>query len=122
MELTHLLDTSALIAPPELKPGAGRRLGTSIVCVGELQAAVLLARTAKLRAERVAQLTATASTLVTLDIDARVATAYGELRASTGRGPANDLWIAATANAHGLVLITRDKGLAQLPGIQAELV
>jgi len=122
VELTHLLDTSVLISAPKLEPGSGHRLATSIVCVGELQAGVLLARTARLRAERVALLTATVATLIVLDVDARVAIAYGALRAATGRGPANDLWIAATAHAHGLVLLTRDTGLAQLPGVRAELV
>lgn len=37
------------------------------------------------------------------------------------RGTA-DLLVAATADAHGLTLLTRDERLARLPGLTAELV
>jgi len=44
-----------------------------------------------------------------------VAARYGELRTATGRQPANDPWIAATALAHDFTLITADERLAFLP-------
>jgi tRNA(fMet)-specific endonuclease VapC len=43
-------------------------------------------------------------------------------RATVGRGPSNDLWIAATAIAHDLELITADERQAALPYVRAQLV
>lgn len=50
-----------------------------------------------------------------LAADRTVAVRFGELRAATGRVPTNDLWIAATALAHGLTLLTADVNQAALP-------
>jgi tRNA(fMet)-specific endonuclease VapC len=58
-----------------------------------------------------------------LDITRSVAVAYGELRtAGAGRAPSNDLWIAATAIAHDLELVTADKRQAALPYVRTQLV
>lgn len=57
-----------------------------------------------------------------LPIDRHIAGSYGRLRAQTGRKPHNDLWIAATAIAHELVLLTADERQAALPGVDARLV
>jgi tRNA(fMet)-specific endonuclease VapC len=38
------------------------------------------------------------------------------------RAPSNDLWIAATALAHDVTLVTRDERLAALPLVRARLV
>ncbi len=123
MALSHLLDTSVLIGePPELNLDSSALLVTSIVCLGELHAGVLLAQTPAARARRLQRLTAVASTTIALDVDHMVAAAYGRLRAESGRAPSNDLWIAATAAAHGLVLVTRDGPQAQLPGLATLLV
>ena len=61
-------------------------------------------------------------------IDERVAPAFGRLalaartaRRDVRRGTA-DLLIAATAETHGLTLLTRDEKLARLPGLDVELV
>lgn len=122
MELTHLVDTSVLIDPAALELGETALLVTSVICLGELQAGVLLARTARVRAARLERLTAVTAILAALGVDGRVASSYAKLRAASGRAPANDLWIAATAQAHGLTLLTRDAQLARLPGIDADLV
>jgi predicted nucleic acid-binding protein len=45
----------------------------------------------------------------TLPVDRSVAARYGELREATRRLPANDLWMAATALANDLTLVTRDE-------------
>jgi len=47
---------------------------------------------------------------------------YGQIKAElaqVGRPiPDNDLWIAAIARQHGLVLATRDAHFAHVPGLQ----
>jgi predicted nucleic acid-binding protein len=56
-----------------------------------------------------------------LIVDHAVATRYAELRAASRR-PSNDLWIAATALAHDLTLLTADEQLAQTPLIRVRLI
>ncbi len=48
--------------------------------------------------------------------------AFGELRRASGRAPSNDLWIAATALAHDLTLVTRDDRLAAVPLVRVRHV
>jgi predicted nucleic acid-binding protein len=121
--LTHLADTSVLIEPPPAGAIEGPHLiATSVICLGELEAGVLLARTAGIRAARLRRLAAVAATVPALPIDAAVASHYAEIRAASGRAPANDLWIAATAQARALVLVTRDERLASIPGSSTLLV
>jgi tRNA(fMet)-specific endonuclease VapC len=57
-----------------------------------------------------------------IDVDRSVAARYGELRMATGRLPSNDLWIAATALAHDLTLVTGDERQAALPLVRSRLV
>jgi predicted nucleic acid-binding protein len=114
--LSHLVDTSVLV-------GAGVISGldveggwaVSAVTVGELHAGVLLARDAPQQAARLRRLSAVLSAAPILEVDRAVVTSYGELRAVTGRMPTNDLWIAATALAHDLTLLTADERQAALP-------
>ncbi len=93
-----------------------------MVTIGELEAGVLLAGGAARRAERLTRLAAVLAVAHIADVDRRVAARYGELRAATGRHPANDLWIAATALAHDLTLVTADERQAALPLVRARLV
>jgi predicted nucleic acid-binding protein len=59
--------------------------------------------------------------ITTLAIDAPVSHRYASLhRALRARGmpiPTNDLWIASLALEHGLVLYTRDRRFADIPGL-----
>lgn len=87
----------------------------SAVTVGELEAGVLLASDAGARVARLRRLAAVLAEAPVLGVDRAVASRYGELRAATGRLPTNDLWIAATALAHDLTLLTRDERQASLP-------
>jgi predicted nucleic acid-binding protein len=121
--LTALLDTSALIGPIT---GEGPRLdgdcAVSVVTVGELHAGVLLATEGAAQAARLRRLATVLGAATVVDIDRAVAARYGELRAATGRHPSNDLWIAATALAHDLTLVTMDEGQAALPLVRTQLI
>jgi len=94
----------------------------SVVSVAELQAGVLMAQDAVVRAKRLRRLTAILAEAPLVAIEHTVAAHYGELRAATGRRPANDLWIAATALAYDFTVVTADEGLASLPLIRATRV
>jgi predicted nucleic acid-binding protein len=89
--------------------------------VGELRAGVLSASDGTARSRRLATLTR-ALELAPLPIDDRVAEAWADLRIalrdSGQRMPVNDSWIAATAMAHGLVLLTQDDDHVELPGLE----
>jgi predicted nucleic acid-binding protein len=126
-----LLDTSAVIAigRGELDIGAGRddEAAISALTVCGLHHGVLAA-SARDRPGRLALLTWVERTFRPLPIDERVAPAYARLalvaraaKRDVRRGTA-DLLIAATAEAHGLTLLTRDEKLARLRGLDAELV
>jgi predicted nucleic acid-binding protein len=118
--LTALIDTSVLVSSPSLT--LDESWVVSVVSVGELEAGVLLAGDGAVRAQRLRRLTAVLAETVIVPIERGIAARYGELRAATGRRPANDLWIAATALAHDFTLITADERLASLPLIRATLV
>ncbi len=94
----------------------------SIVTVGELEAGVLLAPDSSIRALRLRRLAAVLAEAPALPVDRTVAARYGELRAATGRSPTNDIWIAATALAHDLTLITGDDRQAAFPLVRATMV
>lgn len=118
--MTALIDTSVLVGA--LTPTLDEPWVVSVVSVGELQAGVLLASDATVRAQRLRRLTGVLGETVIIPIEQATAARYGELRAATGRPPANDLWIAATALAHDFTLVTADERLASLPLIRVSLV
>ncbi len=95
----------------------------NVVCpvtIAELQAGVLAADDLDTRAQRMATLDSIADIEV-LVIDADVAAQWARLRvhlAQTGRRVnANDLWVAATAVAHGLPVVTQDEDFDAIEGI-----
>jgi predicted nucleic acid-binding protein len=118
-----LLDTSVFIARESDRPvNASMLPDRSVICpvtIAELQAGVLIAAGVDIRAQRLATLESTADIEV-LAIDADVAAEWARLRvhlAETGRRVnVNDLWIAATAAANGLPVITQDDDLGALEG------
>lgn len=118
--MTALIDTSVLVSSPG--PTLDEPWVVSVVSVGELEAGVLIADDAAVRAQRLRRLTAVLAETVIVPIERTVAARYGELRAATGRQPTNDLWIAATALAHDFTLITADERLASVPLVRATLV
>jgi predicted nucleic acid-binding protein len=115
----QLVDTSVLVG--DVAPQEPGTWAVSVVTIGELEVGVLLAP-GKLRAQRLARLTAILAQAPVLGVDRRVAAHYAQLRAASGRQPANDLWIAATSLAHELTLLTADTRQSALPGVDAVLL
>ncbi|HMJ04520.1 MAG TPA: type II toxin-antitoxin system VapC family toxin [Conexibacter sp.] len=119
-----LLDTSVFIAGE-----SGRRLDASLlpdeaaispVTVAELHVGVLAARDVDTRARRLATLDSVAD-IERLPINDAVAAAWALLRvhlAEAGRRlNVNDLWIAATALAHDLPVVTQDDDFGPVDGV-----
>lgn len=111
--MTALIDTSVLISG--MAPELDEPWVISAISVGELEAGVLLAGDAAIRARRLRLLSAVLAEAPVIDVDRVVSVRYGELRAASSRGPTNDLWIAATALAHNCTLVTADERQARLP-------
>ena len=95
------------------------RLHVSIITVGEL---MTWARRRDAPPRRLAGIKAFLREVETLPVGENVAEAFAELRAGqldAGRlTPSTDLWIAATAIAHGLTLVTHNtRDYEQVPGL-----
>ena len=75
--------------------------------------------------QNVAMIETFAHTCVLLGIDVETAKLYGSLKAeqrTKGRPlPENDLWIAACARQHDLVLVTRDRHFEEIAGFSTEV-
>jgi predicted nucleic acid-binding protein len=116
-----LIDTSVLAGARDAA-ALSDDWAVSVVTVGELEAGIMIASDDATRARRVALLAAVLAEAPALPIDRHIAARYGELRASAGRRPSNDLWIAATALAHDFTLVTADEHQASLPLVRSTLV
>jgi predicted nucleic acid-binding protein len=99
--------------------GIPEAVATTVVTLAELNAGILAAGSAELRARRLATLDAVAD-IVALPVDEDAARVWARLRvhlAETGRRMGiNDLWIAAIAVSRGLPVITQDDDFAALDG------
>jgi predicted nucleic acid-binding protein len=119
-----LLDTSVFIARETGRPLDDSLLpeesAISAVTVAELQAGVLAASNIDVRARRLATLEALSDVEV-LVVDERVAGSWALLRvhlAESGRRlNVNDLWIAATAIAHRIPVVTQDEDFDPVEGV-----
>lgn len=118
-----VVDTSVLISreqgrPLREVPGLASRF--SAITIGELRAGVLAAASTASLSQRLDTLR-TAEDVECIPVDAMVAAAWAELRQrllETGRRmPVNDSWIAATAIAHGLPVVTQDDDYDDVPGL-----
>jgi predicted nucleic acid-binding protein len=120
--LRALADTSLLVGLEQgrIVPKTLPALAVSVVTIGELKLGLLAARDNSIRALRLRTLQ-DALGLDPLPVDDYVADAWAELRValrSEGRRlEANDSWIAATAIAHGLPLVTQDRDYDGVPGL-----
>ncbi|HVB94360.1 MAG TPA: PIN domain-containing protein [Acidimicrobiales bacterium] len=118
-----LVDTSVLISWEQGRPSLESLpalLTTSAITVGELRAGVLAAPDSPTRIMRL-RILRRAETLSPLPVDDDVADAWAALRvmlSESGRRMAiNDSWIAATAIAHQLPLVTHDLDFDGVPGL-----
>ncbi|MCX6434319.1 MAG: type II toxin-antitoxin system VapC family toxin [Actinobacteria bacterium] len=109
-EVGRSLDVSAL--PDEL--------AISVITVGELRSGVLAATGVEQRDRRLATLSR-AMLLDALPIDVAIAETWARLRASLlesgQRIGVNDSWIAATALALGVPIVTQDRDYDGIPGL-----
>ena len=119
-----LLDTSVLVAAEAGRPLRAEALpksaAISIVTVGELRAGILAAPDIQSRDRRLYTLERISATTI-LSLDHRVAQTWAGMRAylaASGKGVSgNDLWIAATAAAAGMPVITQDRDFYALSGV-----
>jgi predicted nucleic acid-binding protein len=119
-----LLDTSIFIALEEGRPvrqeALPRQSTISVVTRAELRVGVLSADGIKSRDLRIATFEA-AGRFAALPIDDEVARAWSQMRAylgaSGGRVPVNDMWIAATAAAYEMPVLTQDSDFDALSGV-----
>ncbi len=110
-----LFDTSIFIASETGRPLATHRApseaSVSIITISELRLGILTAHDAQIRSSRLSTFL-DASELTPLPIDDTVAEAWAQLRITLRdtetRMQSNDSWIAATAMAHNIPVITHD--------------
>jgi predicted nucleic acid-binding protein len=123
-----LADTSVFIALEQERPLAAEvpeAVAVSVITVGELRLGVLAADDAQTRAVRLRTLSR-AEALEPLPVDARVAGAWAELRVALRdcgrRMPLNDSWIAATAIAHRIPVVSQGADYDDVPGLEVTRV
>ena len=122
MAVTHgLADTSLFIARETGRPlrtnAIPDRLSVSAITIGELRVGVLAAADTAVRDRRLSTLTS-ALALRPLPVTSDVAAAWARLRVTLREQgltmPINDSWIAATAIAHGVPVVTQDADFLEL--------
>lgn len=119
-----LLDTTVFIATESGRPFREEALpeeaAISIVTRAELRAGVLVAQDVATRDRRLVTLEALSGVAV-FPVDDGVARAWAQMRAylaaSGGRANINDVWIAATAAAHDIPVVTQDGDFDALSGV-----
>ena len=122
-----LLDTSVFIARQDRGLDVSAlpdEVAVSVVTYGELRAGVLAATDVSVRSRRLSTLQ-TVADLSPLPVDTAVADEWARLRlllAAAGRRVnVTDTWIAATALAHGVPVVTQDADyglLAEISDLQ----
>jgi predicted nucleic acid-binding protein len=119
-----LADTTVFIASETGRTLDGDALpdeiAVSVVTIGELRAGVLAASDVDTRDRRLSTLMR-ALDLRPVPVDEAVAEAWARLRIvlrhNALRMPVNDSWIAATAIALGVPVVTQDSDYAEVPGL-----
>jgi predicted nucleic acid-binding protein len=119
-----LVDTSVFVAMEAGRPLAIDRMPAevivSVVTMAELRVGVLVADDLAKRSARLSTLTL-AQSFRSIPIDDEVGEAWSslriELRSRGLRMPVNDSWIAATAIALGVPVVTQDDDYVDVPGL-----
>jgi predicted nucleic acid-binding protein len=119
-----LADTSVFIALEQGRPLSGpppEAVAVSVITVGELRLGVLAAADGPTRARRLETLSH-AEALEPLPVDRAVAHAWATLRLAlrdeAKRMPLNDSWIAATAIANRIPVVSQDDDYDDVPGLE----
>lgn len=122
--MTAVADTSLFVALEtgrDLRAEPPSDIAVSVITIGELRLGVLMADTAETRNRRLTTLQM-ASLVAPLEVDDRIAGVWAGLVASLRelgrRMPLNDSWIAATAIAHGMPVVTQDADYRLIPGLE----
>lgn len=118
-----LADTSLFIARDEASSLAGEppeRIAVSVVTIAELRLGVLVANDGLTRSRRLETLVR-AEALEPIAVDGSVAGAWATLRLALRdagkRMPLNDSWIAATALARNMPVVSQDADYDGVPGL-----
>lgn len=110
------LETSRALAVDSLP----ERLRVSAITIGELRTGVLASADPETTAARLDTLL-WAMSCAPIPVDGAVADAWARLRIrlrdNGRRMPVNDSWIAATALAHGLAVVSQDADYDDIPGL-----
>jgi predicted nucleic acid-binding protein len=95
--------------------------GVSAVTLGELRLGVLQAKDPDAVSRRLSTYQL-AQRFQPLAVDEEVSEAWAllvsRLRAAGRKAPINDSWIAATAIAHGVPIVTQDSDYDEMPGLE----
>jgi len=120
-----LADTSVFIGIEATRFDVGRfadfEWGVSAVTLGELRLGVLQAQNPETASRRLSTYQL-AQRFEPLTVDEAVSEAWAllvsRLRAAGRRAPINDSWIAATAIAHGVPIVTHDSDYDGMPDVE----
>jgi predicted nucleic acid-binding protein len=119
-----LADTSVFIGLEAERFDAGRfadfEWGISAITLGELRLGVLQAKDPETSSRRLSTYQL-AQRFEALRVDEAVSEAWAllvsRLRAAGQKAPINDSWIAATAIAHNVPVVTQDSDYDAMPGV-----
>jgi predicted nucleic acid-binding protein len=119
-----LLDTSVLVALENGRPLRAEALAEtsaiSVVTRAELRVGIFAAEDIETRDRRLMTFEL-ANRIVTLPVDEKVSRAWSQMRAyvqaSGKKVEVNDMWIAATAAAHEIPVLTQDRDFDALSGV-----
>jgi predicted nucleic acid-binding protein len=120
-----LADTSVFIGLEAARFDASRfdgfEWGVSAVTLGELRLGVLQAQNPEAASRRLSTYEL-AQRFEALTVDEAVSEAWAllisRLRAAGRKAPINDSWIAATAIAHRVPIVTQDSDYDDMPGVE----
>lgn len=121
--MTALADTSIFIARETGRTVAAEPpsdVAVSVVTIAELRLGVLMASDADARQRRLSTLEV-ALLLEAIPVDDHVGSAWAglvaRLRETGKRMPINDSWLAATALAYDMPIVTQDADFPDVPGL-----